>query len=63
MGLVSFLVFLVLQVVFLPIAIVGVLLIGYEQMVVSRRLKQGESYFMGRDSAKGPFMVVAELCV
>jgi methyltransferase (TIGR00027 family) len=29
----------------------------------SEGVKQGESYFMGRSSSKGPFMVVVELCV
>ncbi len=36
--LLSFLVFLVFQVVFLPLAVVGVALVAYKQMVVSKRL-------------------------
>ena len=38
MRVLSFLVFLVVQVVFLPLAVVGVLLIAYKQMVISKRL-------------------------
>ncbi len=38
MPVVSFIVFVVLQVVFLPLAILGMLLVAYKQMVVSRRL-------------------------
>ena len=38
MGLVSILVFVVLQIAFLPLAVVGFVLVGYKQMVVSRRL-------------------------
>lgn len=38
MGLVSFLVFVVLQVVFLPVGLLGILLVGYKQMVISKRL-------------------------
>ena len=34
----SFVVFLVLQVIFLPLAVVGFLIVGYKQMVVSKRL-------------------------
>ena len=38
MGVVSILVFVVLQIAFLPLALVGFVLVGYKQMVVSRRL-------------------------
>ena len=34
-----------------------------KDFINSEGMKQGESYFLGRSSAKGPFMVVAELCV
>ena len=33
------------------------------RFIESEGMKQGETVFMGRTSAKGPFMVVAELCV
>jgi methyltransferase (TIGR00027 family) len=36
--LLSFLVFLALQIVFLPLAVVGVVLVAYKQMVISKRL-------------------------
>ena len=39
MRLVSFVVFVVLQIVFLPLGLVGVLLVAYKQMVVSKRLR------------------------
>ncbi len=38
MAVISVLVFALLQIVFLPLAIVGVLLVGYKQMVVSKKL-------------------------
>lgn len=38
MNVLSFLVFVLLQIVFLPLALVGVLLVAYKQMVVSKRL-------------------------
>ncbi|MFT5696764.1 MAG: hypothetical protein ACI9QQ_002746, partial [Myxococcota bacterium] len=40
---------------------------GFEDIlkdfIVSEGVKQGDSYFMGTSNAKGPFVVVAELCV
>jgi len=38
MSVLSFPVFVLLQIVFLPLALVGIVLVGYEQMVVSKRL-------------------------
>jgi methyltransferase (TIGR00027 family) len=38
MGPLSFLVFVVLQIAFLPLAVVGVLLVAYKQMMISKRL-------------------------
>jgi hypothetical protein len=43
MRLISFLVFLVLQIVFVPIAIVGAVLVGYKQMVISKRLEVSQA--------------------
>jgi len=38
MNLISFVVFVALQFIFLPIGLVGVLLVAYRQMVISKRL-------------------------
>jgi hypothetical protein len=38
MNVLSFVVFAVLQTLFLPLAILGVVIAGYRQMVVSKRL-------------------------
>ena len=38
MNVLSFVVFAVLQPLFLPLAILGVVIVGYPQMVVSKRL-------------------------
>ena len=38
MNLISFFVFVVLQIIFLPIGLIGVLLVAYKQMVISKRL-------------------------
>jgi hypothetical protein len=38
MNLISFLIFIVLQIIFLPIGLLGILIVGYKQMVVSKRL-------------------------
>jgi hypothetical protein len=38
MGIMAFLVFLVLQIAFIPLAIIGILVVSYRQLVVSRRL-------------------------
>jgi len=40
---ISFLVFIVLQILFLPLAIVGAALVGYKQMVVSKRLRVSQT--------------------
>jgi methyltransferase (TIGR00027 family) len=42
-GLISFLVFIILQIVFVPIAIVGAVLVGYKQMVISKRLEVSQT--------------------
>ena len=38
MRILSYLVYIVLRIAFLPLALVGALLVAYRQMVVSRRL-------------------------
>ena len=40
---ISFLVFLILQIAFVPVAIVGTLLVGYKQMVISKRLEVSQT--------------------
>ena len=43
MRVLSFAVFVVLQIVFLPLGLVGVLLVGYKQLVISKRLGLAQS--------------------
>ena len=43
MGLIAFVVFVVLQVLFLPLLVLGVLMVTYRQMIVSRRLGSSQT--------------------